>query len=138
MEYTPEQLKQILDAHRGWRLSDGAKGKCANLSGADLWGADLSRAYLSGADLSRANLSRANLSGAGHVIDAGTPNGWRCVGWMRGGTLRVRVGCRDKTIAEGREYWRGKDERREVMAALDYVEAIAKLRAETDEYWVAK
>jgi hypothetical protein len=57
---------------------------------------------------------------------------------MHEGTLRVRVGCRDKTISEGREYWRGKDDRREVMAALDYIETIAKLRAETDVYWVVK
>ena len=73
-------------------------------------------------------LADANLAGANAVIDAGTPNGWRAVGWRRGGTLRVRVGCRDFTLAEGREYWRGKSERREVMAALDYIEAVARLR----------
>jgi len=44
------------------------------------------------------------------------------------GEQRVRVGCRDKTLAEGRAYWAGKDDRREVLAALDYAEAIAKLR----------
>lgn len=116
----------------------GAYLRGANLSGAYLRGADLSGAYLSdadlsyanlrGADLSGANLSDANLSGAHGCIDCGTPNGWRTVGWLREGILSVRVGCRDKRLAEGREYWAGKDNRREVLAALDYVEAIAKLR----------
>ena len=85
--------------------------------------ADLADAYLAGAFL-----ARANLAGAVDVIDAGTPNGWRAIGWRRNGVLRVRVGCRDFTVAEGREYWRGESERREVMAALDYIEAVARLR----------
>ena len=41
------------------------------------------------------------------------------------GEQRVRVGCRDKTLAEGRAYWAGIDDRREVLAALDYAEAIS-------------
>jgi hypothetical protein len=86
------------------------------------------RATLARADLAGANLADANLAGAKAVIDAGTPDGWRCVGWVRDGVLRVRVGCRDKTIPEGREYWSGKPDRREVLAALDYIEATARLR----------
>ena len=90
----------------------------AYLAGADLAGANLAGAYLAGADLTRAKA----------VIDAGTPDGWRCVGWVRDGVLRVRVGCRDMAIPEGREYWSGKPSRREVLAALDYIEATARLR----------
>jgi hypothetical protein len=101
----------------------GVAAKLAVKAGADLAGADLA-----GADLTGAYLARANLAGAKGVIDAGTPDGWRCVGWVRDGVLRVRVGCRDKTIPEGREYWAGKPDRREVLAALDYIEATARLR----------
>jgi hypothetical protein len=120
----------------------------ADLAGADLVGANLTRADLAGANLAEANLAdayltdanltganlagadlaRANLARAKGVIDAGTPDRWRCVGWVRDGVLRVRVGCRDKTIPEGREYWSGKPDRREVLAALDYIEATARLR----------
>lgn len=105
----------------------------ADLAGADLARANLARAYLADANLARANLAGANLAGAYlaravDAIDAGTPNGWRAVGWRRNGVLRVRVGCRDFSIAEGRKYWRGKADRREVLAALDYIEAVARLR----------
>ena len=116
----------------------GADLAGANLAGADLADADLVRANLAGADLADANLVRANLAGAylarayladaKDIIDAGTPNGWRAVGWRRNGVLCVRVGCRDFSIAEGRTYWHAKADRREVMAALDYIEAVARLR----------
>ena len=115
----------------------GADLTRAYLTRADLTGANLDRAYLdgadpTGADLTRADLTRAYLTGANlagaNVIDAGTPNGWRTVGWLRDGRLSIRVGCRDKRLDDGRAYWTGKEDRREVMAALDYVEAIAKLR----------
>lgn len=76
-----------------------------------------------GAYLAAANLAGANLAGANGVIDAGTPNGW-----LRDGYLSIRVGCRDKRLAEGREYWAGKEDRREVMAALDYVAQVALSR----------
>jgi hypothetical protein len=110
----------------------------ANLAGADLTRAYLEDANLAGADLTRADLTRADLTraylaDAKDVIDAGTPNGWRAVGWIRDGVLSVRVGCRDKRLSEGRKYWAGKENRREVLAALDYVEAIAALRG-----WVMK
>ena len=65
----PEQLKEILEAHRKWVESEGKEGerailRGANLSGADLFVANLSGAMLSGAILSEAILSGANLSGA--------------------------------------------------------------------------
>ena len=111
----------------------GADLSDAYLSGADLSGADLSRANLSGADLSGADLSDAdlsgaNLSGVSALIDAGYPYGWRAVGWLSEGVIRLRVGCRNFTLADGRAYWTGKDNRREVLAALDYIETIARIR----------
>ena len=114
----------------------------ANLSGADLRDADLSGAYLSGAnlrsanlrdaylrdaDLVDANLRDADLSGANLVALLGQPNGWNAFAWVKDNTLMVQVGCRSKTLAEGREYWANKDDRREVLAALDYAEKIADL-----------
>jgi hypothetical protein len=105
----------------------------ADLRGADLTGANFTNAVLTGVDLTDAVLTDADLTNAvltcaASAIDAGTPDGWRCVGWMRGGRLSIRVGCRDKRLDEGRAYWGGKSDRAEVFAALDYVEAVAKLR----------
>ncbi|MGA2164485.1 MAG: pentapeptide repeat-containing protein [Solirubrobacteraceae bacterium] len=108
-----------------------AVGSGAYLSGADLRSADLSGAYLSGADLRGADLRGADL-GTGKIkglFQLGDPNGWCALTYvLETGEQRVRVGCRDKTLAEGRAYWAGKGNRREVLAALDYAEAIAKLR----------
>lgn len=112
---------------------DGACLNHANLIGACLNYASLDGANLVGANLDSANLVgtslvNANLVGTRGVIDAGTPNGWRCVGWLRDEWLSVRVGCHDKRVAEGRQYWARKANRTEVLAALDYVEAVARLR----------
>ncbi len=63
MNYTSEQLKEILAKHAEW-LADNSKGARANLSYADLSGANLKSANLDKADMSGANLSGANLSGA--------------------------------------------------------------------------
>ena len=94
-------------------------------AGANLAGADLARANLAGA-----NLAGADLAGAYLAAQLGHPNGWTA--WTYFDTKlneqRVQVGCQNKTLAEGREYWAGKDDRREVLAALDYAEAIGKLR----------
>ena len=112
----------------------------ANLAGADLAGANLTRADLADANLTRADLAYADLpgadlAGANDIISAGQPNGFWALGYREKGTaaLRVRIGCRDKAISEGREYWSDaehphRDERREVLAALDYIEAVARLR----------
>jgi len=130
-------LPAILAAHAEW-LRESSTGKranlChanlrhANLSSANLTGANLTGASLAGADLVRADLAGVDLTDATGVIDAGTPGDWRCVGWLRDDVLSVRVGCRDMRLTEGRAYWTDNPDRREVLVALDYVEAVAKLR----------
>ena len=93
----------------------------ANLSGADLSGADLSGAYLSGAYLSGAKIQ--------DLATLGFPNGWSAYAYVtESGERRVQIGCQNKTFAEGRAYWANKPNRREIMAALDYAEAIANIR----------
>jgi hypothetical protein len=62
-------IKAILEQHKLWVESGGARGVRANLYGADLASADLTGANLtcadlSGADLTCADLSDANLYGA--------------------------------------------------------------------------
>ena len=119
----------------------GADLSGANLSGANLSGADLSGAYLSGADLSGAYLGRADLSGAylsgaylgrakiSDLATLGFPNGWGAYTYItEAGEQLMQVGCRNFTLAQGRFYWANKQDRREVLAALDYAEAIAKIR----------
>ena len=100
----------------------------ANLSGAYLGGANLSGADLRDADLRDADLRGADLRGIKGVIALGAPDGWPAHAWLRDGWLSIRVGCQEKRIDEARAYWAGKDNRREVMAALDYAEAVAVLR----------
>ncbi len=58
---SPEQLKEILEAHRKWVDSEGKEGEKASLIGVNLQGASLIGANLQGASLSRANLQGANL-----------------------------------------------------------------------------
>ena len=88
------------------------------------------RAYLAGANLAGANLADAYLAGADQIIALGQPNGYWAHAALSDGGIRLHVGCHrgDMTLAEGRAYWAGKDNRREVMAALDYIEAVAKIR----------
>jgi len=105
----------------------GAYLSGANLRSANLRSANLRDAYLRDADLVDANLRDADLSGANLVALLGQPNGWNAFAWVKDNTLMVQVGCRSKTLAEGREYWANKDDRREVLAALDYAEKIADL-----------
>ena len=119
-----ESLRLCVEA----AVQAGADLAGANLTGAYLAGANLTGADLTGAYLADADLRGANLTGAIAVIDAGTPDGWRCVGWLQEGWLAIRVGCHNKRLAEGRKYWQGKSDRTEVLAALDYVETIAKQR----------
>ena len=106
----------------------GADLSGANLAGADLSGADLSGANLAGANLSGADLACADLAGADLAVHLGYPNGWSAFAWLKDGTVMVQVGCRSFTLADGRRYWAGKDDRREVLAALDYAERVAELR----------
>ena len=144
-------------SHSNLRNSDlsgadlsGADLSYSDLRGSDLSGADLSGAYLrnsnlrnsdlSGADLSYSDLSYSNLRGAdlrGSAIVAhiGQPDGWHAYTYFdtKLNEQRVQVGCQNKTLAEGREYCANKENRREVLAALDYAEAIGKLRG-----WGAK
>ena len=107
-----------------WKLCIEAAVKSkADLRGANLRGADLRWADLRGADL-----SGANLSGANHVQTLGQPNGWFAFTYFYKGFQRVQVGCQNFTLKQGRDYWQGKEDRSEVMAAIDYAEAIGKLR----------
>jgi len=129
---TKEQLKEILAAHLEW-LAGAREGKRAHLGGADLCGADLRGVNLRDADLHGANLGDADLGGADlcgvkQVIALGQPNGWWAFAYLWEGEIWVRIGCRTKSLADGRAYWADKGDRREVLAALDYAETVAKLR----------
>ncbi len=102
----------------------------ADLRDADLRGADLSDAFLRGAVL-----RGAKVDGQIGIITAGEPNHWSAFGFVDHDTkaLIVCVGCRTKEIGEGRAYWSSEahpepENRREVLAALDYIEAVARLR----------
>ena len=118
---------------RGADLS-GAVLSDADLSGADLSGADLSGAVLSDAVLSGADGEKHHVDGRCGIIQAGDPNGWLAFGYVdtESQAIRVHIGCRRKSLVEGRAYWSKThpafNRRREVLAALDYIEAIAKLR----------
>ena len=59
---TQKELNKILKEHSLWLASNGEKGKCAVLKGADLRGVDLSGADLRQANLAFTNLRRANLT----------------------------------------------------------------------------
>ena len=122
----------LANADLGWVNLTDANLRDADLADAYLAGANLAGAYLAGADLAGAYLMGANLADARGVVDLGTPYGWRAVGWWKDGKPWVRVGCRDKSLADGKVYWADKPHRREVMAALAYFEAVAAIRAEKD------
>ncbi len=64
------------------------------------------------------------------MIAGGLPNGWLCFGWLRNGALSIRVGCREKRIDEALAYWNRPEKlnRREVVAAVRYIEAVALIR----------
>ena len=104
------------------------------MRGSDLSGSDLSDSNLSGSDLRDSNLRGSNLSGSnlsyssGDLFALGNPDGWYALTLVIAGKQLVRVGCREFSIAKARAYWAGKENRHEVLAALDYAEAIGKLR----------
>lgn len=83
---------------------------------------------LRGADLYRADLYGANLSSVKGVIAAGTPDGWTAYGWLFEGYLMICVGCREKRLGEARRYWKDKADQREVLAAVEYIAAVAKIQ----------
>ena len=58
------KLKEILDQHKLWLVTNEVQGKRANLEGANLRGANVRGANLEGADLGYANLGYADLTGA--------------------------------------------------------------------------
>ena len=89
------------------------------------------RASLDGANLYGATLDGATLVGANDIIMLGQPDGWRAYAYRAKTTIRVQVGCQNKTLSKGREYWADKPDRREVLAALDYAEKVAGLRGWT-------
>jgi uncharacterized protein YjbI with pentapeptide repeats len=118
----------------------GAVLRDAVLSGAVLSGADLRGADLRGADLRDAVLSELKIDGRIGIIDAGSPNHWHAFGYVdqSSQTLRLHVGCRRFSLSEGRAYWTSeahpeRHNRREIMAALDYIETVAKLRGWSGE-----
>jgi len=119
---------------RGADLS-GADLRYSDLSGADLRDTNLRGADLSGSDLGGADLSGAEIGGVKGIIWAGYPDGWLAFGYVHPKTkkLSVRVGCRNLSLSEGRAYWSSpvhpyQAKRREILAALDYIEAVARLR----------
>ena len=67
------------------------------------------------------------------VVPLGTPDGWTAVGWWIDGKPWVRVGCRNKSLSDGKWYWAKKPNRREVMAAVEYFEAVAAIRGQLDD-----
>jgi hypothetical protein len=122
-------------AYLGGAYLRGADLRGTDLGGAHLHGADLGGAHLHGANLRGADLGGRKINGDFGLIEAGTPNHWPALGFIDAetGDLIVSVGCRMKTISDGRAYWSSdshpkRDNRREVLAALDYIEAVAKLR----------
>jgi len=110
----------------------GANLVDANLVDADLASADLAGANLARADLACANLARANLAGA-NLVDAGQrSDGYRFIGWVIGGVLQIRAGCRNLSITEARKHWAktrgGTQLGDETMVILDHIERVAKIR----------
>ncbi len=61
---SPEELRQVLDAHHKWLRSNRSEGGQADLRKAELQGADLEGADLKDASLRKANLKDARLFGA--------------------------------------------------------------------------
>ena len=120
-------------ANLGGANLGGANLANANLGGANLRGANLRGAYLGGANLANANLGGANLGGANlanvkDIIILGQPDSWGAFAWLFKDELQFRVGCQSKSLSEAKEYWSGKENRREVMAAINFAVTTAKIR----------
>ena len=130
-----ESLKICVEAAVSQKVSlRDSNLRGSDLSGSDLSGSDLIYSDLSGSDLRGSNLRGSNLSYSNLAHQLGHPNGWHAWTYVsKGGEQRVQVGCKNLTLAEGRAYWSGKENRREVLAALDYAEAIGRLRGWAQE-----
>lgn len=119
-----DNLPQILEEHRKWRVGEG--GARANLA----------RANLADACLADANLAGANLA-LQHVIDGGQRrDGYRFVGWIKDGALMIRAGCRNMTIAEYRDHNAKRDDaamQAETASILDHIERVARVRGLIEE-----
>jgi hypothetical protein len=106
-----------------WANLHGADLREANLREADLRWADLRGTDLRGTDLRGAHFSRIS-----DVISLGRPDGWWAFAYLWQNEIWVNVGCRAKSLIDGRTYWHGKENRREVLIALNYAEVIARSR----------
>jgi len=51
-----------------------------------------------------------------------------CIGFYHGGQIKITAGCHTFTLKEAREYWTGEEDRAEALAAINYIEEVAKLR----------
>jgi len=59
--------------------------------------------------------------------DLGIQSGYRHVLIIQNGEWKFVGGCHVFTFSEAREYWRGKPNRVETLAAVDFAETLAKL-----------
>ena len=104
----------------------------ADLIGADLHGADLTGADLHGANLVGADLIGADLVGTCLVNGGERSDGYRFLGWVKGGVLQIRAGCRSMSIANAWVHWRktrgGTPLGEETFAILTHIVAVAKIR----------
>ena len=111
----------------------GADLRGADLHGADLGGADLGGANLGGADLCGAYLCGAylcgaNLRGADGIISLGPCDGWWVYAVRHADGPRFAVGCQWFTLAEARAYWAGKENRAQVLRAVEWLATEAAAR----------
>ena len=112
IQYTPEQLAEILAEHRKWRLGDGGKR-------ADLRGANLSGVYLSGANLSGKKISTV-------LARATRSDGYEFIAFATDGGIIIRAGCRTFSPDEYRAHvaatYPGTDKAIETADILDFIE----------------
>lgn len=116
---------------RGANLSE------ANLAGTNLGGADLTGATLDGArlvdcnlvdtDITDVDLSDTTLARAQGIIDAGWPDGMRCLAWKHANQIMVFLGGQSAPFNEIHAKIEQRRER-EAATAIDYLARIATLR----------
>ncbi len=104
-------------------------------------GSDLQGASFNGSILRRVNFHRAALEGVdftgaefydcrlpGCVVGLGKPDNYDAWAWNTGKGTYINIGCKCLGLREGFEYWEGKDDRREVIAALRYADEVGRIR----------